>query len=129
MTTQEERFSVVALAQVRVDEAVSDLNHHVTILIGIVQKEEWDIREIKGSLRAIDGRLHSLESRFETQEHRIENLKQHVNNRFESLEQHVNNRFESLEQRVNSRFEAQGTKLDQILLLLNKVTPKPDQEA
>ena len=117
MTTQEERLSAVELAQVRVNEAVSDLNHHVTILIGIVQKEEWDIREIKGSLRAIDGRLNSLESRFETQEHRIENLKQHVNNRFESLEQ-----------RANNRFEAQDKKLDQILLLLNTFTPKLDQE-
>ena len=130
MTTHEERLSAVELAQVRVGEAVSDLNHHVTILIGIVQKEEWDVREIKGSLRAIDGRLNSLESRFETQEHRIENLRQHVNTHFESLEQRVNNlntRFESLDQHVNTRFEAQDKKLDQILLLLNTYIPKPDQ--
>lgn len=117
MTTHEERLSAVELAQVRVDEAVSDLNHHVTILIGIVQKEEWDIREIKGSLRAIDGRLNSLESRFETQEHRLENLRQHVNSRFESLEQ-----------RFNTRSEEQDKKLDQILFLLNTYLPKPDQE-
>ena len=117
MTTHEEGLSAVELAQVRVDEAVSDLNHHVTILIGIVQKEEWDIREIKGSLRAIDGRLNSLESRFETQEHRIENFRQHVNTRFENLEQSV-----------NSRFETQDKKLDQILLMLNTLIPKSDQE-
>jgi uncharacterized coiled-coil protein SlyX len=106
MPTQEERLSAVEQAQVGVDEAVSDLNHHVTMLIGIVQRQEWDIREIKGSLRAIDGRIHSLESHFETQERRIESLGLSVNN----------------------RFEAQDKKLDQILLLFNTLIPKPDQE-
>ena len=105
MTTHEERLAAVELAQVRVDEAVGVLNHHVTILIGIVQKEEWDIREIKSSLRAMDARLNSLESRFETQEHRLENLRRHV----------------------DARFEEQDKKLDQILLLLNTYIPKPDQ--
>ena len=131
MPTQEERLSALEQAQVGVHEAVSDLNHHVTILVGIVQKQEWDIREMKGSLRSIDGRLNSfegrfssldgrlnsLDGRFETQEHHIENLEQSVNNRFESLEQSVNN-----------RFEAQDKKLDQILLLLTTLTPKSDQE-
>ena len=116
MTTHEERLSAVELAQVRVDEAVSDLNHHVTILIGIVQKEEWDIRDIKGSLRAIDSRLSSLENRFETQEHRLENFRQNVTTRFESLESSV-----------TTRFEEQDKKLDQILHLLHSVIPKPEQ--
>lgn len=61
MPTQEERLSTVEQAQVGVGEAVSDLNHHVTMLIGIVQRQEWDIREMKGSLRTIDGRLGSFE--------------------------------------------------------------------
>ncbi len=43
-----------------------------------------------------------------------------MNNRFEA----VNNRFEA----VNNRFESQDKKLDQILLLLNTLTPKPGQE-
>lgn len=88
MPTQEERLSTVEQTQVRVNEAVSDLNHHVTMLIGIVQRQEWDIREMKGSLRSIDGRLNSLEGRFELQD----------------------------------------KKLDQILVLLNTLTPKPDKE-
>jgi hypothetical protein len=37
-------------------------------------------------------------------------------------------RFDTLEQIVNSRFEEHGKKLDQILLLLNTFTPKPDRE-
>ena len=104
MPTQEERLSAVEQAQVGVGEAVSDLNHHVTILIGIVQRQEWDLREIKGSLRAIDGRLNSLEGRFETQERRLE----------------------SLEQSMNTHFEALDKKFDQILLLLSTNTPKSD---
>jgi uncharacterized coiled-coil protein SlyX len=109
MPTQEERLSAVEQAQVGVHEAVSDLNHHVTILIGIVQKQEWDIREMRGSLRSIDGRLNSFESRFSSLE-----------SRFGSLE----GRFSSLE----GRFEAQDKKLDQIVLLLTTLTPKSDQE-
>ncbi len=104
MPTQEERLSTVEQAQVRVSEAIGDLNHYVTMLIGIVQRQEWDVREIKSSLRSVDGRLSSLEGRFETQEHRIE----------------------SLDQSVNNRFEAQDKKLDQILLLLTTLTTKPE---
>jgi peptidoglycan hydrolase CwlO-like protein len=110
MPTQEERLTALEQAQVRFSESVSDLNHHVTMLIGTVQRQEWDIREIKGSLRSIDGRLGTFE--------------QNVNIRFEALE----GRFGPLEQSVSSRFEAQDKKLDQILLLLNASTPKPEQE-
>src|SRR3989442_15742626 len=91
MPTQEERLSALEQAQVGVHEAVSDLNHHVTILVGIVQKQEWDIREMKGSLRSIDGRLNSFESRFSSLESRFGSLE----GRFSSLE----NRFETQEHR------------------------------
>jgi chromosome segregation ATPase len=120
MPTQEERLSAVEQAQVSVHEAVSDLNHHVTILIGIEQKQEWDVREMKGSLRSIDGRLNSFEGRFSS-------LDGHLNSfegRFETQE----HRIESFEQSVNNRFETQDKKLDQILLLLNTLTTKSDQE-
>jgi len=89
MPTQEERLTALEEAQAKFGEAVNDLNHHVTMLIGVVSREEWDIREMKGSLRAIDGRLGSLEGRFEVQD----------------------------------------KKLDQVLLLLNTLAPKPEQEA
>ncbi len=120
MPTQEERLSAVEQAQVNVHEAVSDLNHHVTILIGIVQKQEWDVREIKGSLHSIDGRFSSFENRLSSFENRFNSLEV----RFSSFEE----RLESLEQSVNNRFEAQDKKLDQIMLLLNTLTTKSDQE-
>src|SRR6266581_5330785 len=98
MPTQEERLFTLEQTQMSVNEAVSDLNHHVTILIGIVQRQEWDLREIKGSLRAIDGRLSSLEGRFEAIDGRLNSLE----GRFETQER----RLESLEQSMNTRFEA-----------------------
>jgi uncharacterized coiled-coil protein SlyX len=99
MPTQEERLAALEQTQAQFNEAVSDLNHHVTILTGMMSRQEWDIREIKSSLRSIDGRLGTFE--------------QSVNGRFEALE---------------SRFEVQEKKLDQVLLLLNTFTPKPEQE-
>ena len=85
MPTQDERLTALEEAQAKFGEAVNDLNHHVTMLIGIVQRQEWDIREMKGSLR-------------------------------------------TFEQGVNNRFDVQDKKLDQILLLLNTLTPQPGQE-
>ncbi len=107
MPTQEERLTALEQAQAKFGEAVNDLNHHVTILIGVASREEWDIRELKSSFRAIEGRMGSLEGRMG------------------SLEGHLG----SLEGRMGSlegRFETQEKKLDQVLLLLNTFTPKPE---
>ena len=64
MPTQEERLTALEQAQAKFGEAINDLNHHVTILIGVASREEWDIRELKSSFRAIDGRMGSLEGRM-----------------------------------------------------------------
>ncbi|MFL5699601.1 MAG: hypothetical protein ACJ797_21170 [Ktedonobacteraceae bacterium] len=114
MPTQEERLTALEQAQAKFGEAVNDLNHHVTILIGVASREEWDIREMKSSLRAIDGRLGSLEGRMGSLEGHFGSLE----GRMGSLEGH----FGSLE----GRFETQEKKLDQVLLLLNTFTPKPE---
>ena len=81
MPTQEERLTALEQAQAKFGEAINDLNHHVTILIGVASREEWDIRELKGSFRAIDGRMGSLEGRmgslegrFETQEKKLDQV-------------------------------------------------------
>ena len=120
MPTQEERLTTVEQAQVRVGEAVSDLNHHVTMLIVIVQRQEWDIREIKGSLRTIDGSLGSFGQRLGSFDQRLGSFDQ----RLGSFEQNVNSRFEVLE----SRFETLDKKFDQMLHMLASLTGKSDQE-
>ena len=40
----------------------------------------------------------------------------------------IDDRLDTLERDMESRFEEHGKKLDQILLLLNTLTPKPGQE-
>src|SRR3989442_12278908 len=100
MPTQEASIAALEQAQAKFGEAVHDLNHHVTILIGVASREEWDIRELKSSFRAIDGRMGSLEGRMGSLEGRMGSLE--------------------------GRFETQEKKLDQVLLLLNTFTPKPE---
>lgn len=80
MPTQEERLAILEQTQVKFGEAVGDLNHHVTMLIGIVQRQEWDIREMKGNLRTFE---------------------QSVNNRFDAFEQSVSNRFDAQDQKLD----------------------------
>ncbi|TMD95927.1 MAG: hypothetical protein E6I79_00410 [Chloroflexi bacterium] len=112
MPTQEERLATLEQSQANFGDSINDLNHHVTILIGIIQKQEWDIREIKNSLRAIDGRLESFDSRLGS---------------FDSRLRSFDSRLSSFEQSVNSRFEMQDKKLDQIMGLLTTLTTKLDQ--
>ena len=125
MPTQEERLSALDQTQVGVNESIKDLNHYVTMSIGIVQREEWEIREMRGSLRSIDEHLASFEQgvniRFGTLEARMGAL----DGRMGTLD----GRFGTFEQNVNTRFEAQDKKLDKILLSLAALTSKPDREA
>src|SRR5438445_2463536 len=106
MPTQEERLFTLEHTQMSVNEAVSDLNHHVTILIGIIQKQEWDIREIKNSLRAIDGRLESFDSRLGSFDSRLSSFDGRLGS-FDSRLSSLDGRLSSFEQSVNSRFEMQ----------------------
>ena len=76
----------------------------------------------------VDGKIVGLQTEMRQ---RFERQDTAMNARFEA----VNNRFETLEQGMNSRFEAQDKtlaaqdkKLDQMLLLLMALGPKPDQE-
>lgn len=119
MPTQEERLTTLEHSQAIFGDSINDLNHHVTILIGIIQKQEWDIREIKNSLRAIDGRLNSFDSRLGFLDSHLSSFEQSANTRFGTLE----TRFGTLE----TRFETQDKKLDQIMGLLTTLTTKSDQ--
>jgi len=58
-----------------------------------------------------------------------------LNERLDAFEQSVDSRFgtlgsrlNSFEQSVNDRFESQDQKLDQVLLLLNTLIPKSEQD-
>jgi uncharacterized coiled-coil protein SlyX len=109
MPTQEERLPTLEQTVNMHGKGIDDLNHNVTILLGITSEQGKDIRAMRVSLADLSQRLNAFEQR--------------VDNRFEVLD----SRIEVLEQSFNSRFEEQGKKLDQVLLLLNSVIPKPGQ--
>ncbi len=115
MLSFEERLTAVEQSQKRVDGNIDEINHHMTILLGIVSNQETDIKEIKASVASIGGRLNAFEqnvnSRFEKLEGRFDTFEQSVNSRFEKLE----GRFDTLE----GRFEKQDEKLDNVVVLLN----------
>ena len=126
MPTQEERLTTLEQTQAKFGDSIYDLNHHVTILIGIIQKQEWDIREIKNSLRAIDSRLESFDSRLGSFDSRLSSFDGRLGS-FDSRLSSLDGRLSSFEQSVNSRFETQDKKLDQIMGLLTTLTTKSDQ--
>ncbi len=127
MPTQEERLATLEQSQAKFGESINDLNHHVTILIGIIQKQEWDVREIKNSLRDIDGRLSSFDGRLGSFDSRLSSFDGRLGS-FDSRLSSLDGRLSSFEQSVNSRFEAQDKKLDQIVGLLTTLTTKSDQQ-
>ena len=103
MPTQEERLSTVEQTVTGLGKGIRDIYHNETILLGLVSEQGKDIREMKISLGVLNERL-------------------------DAFEQSVDNRFGALEQSMNDRFEAQDQKLDQVLLLLNTLTPKTEQD-
>ena len=118
MPTQEERLSTLEQTVTVLRKDIQDLNHHVTILLGVTSEQGKDIRGIKVNLVALNERVGAFE--------------QNVNTRFEALDNRVSgldSRIETFEQSVNSRFEEHGKKLDQVLFLLNSVIPRSEQES
>ena len=85
------------------EEKITVLEENISILLGIASGQERDIRSIQIGVMSLERRFDALEGRLYSMDHRLSTLEK--------------------------RFEEHGKKLDQILLLLNTLTPKPDQEA
>ena len=84
------------------EEKITVSEENITILLGIASGQERDIKSIQVGVMSLDRRFDALEGRLYGMDHRLSTLER--------------------------RFEEQDKKLDQILLLLNTLTPKPDQE-
>ena len=69
MPTQEERLSVLERTTATLNAVIADITHNETMLLGMVIKQEENIREIKASLAALNERLSTFEqsvnSRFD----------------------------------------------------------------
>jgi predicted nuclease with TOPRIM domain len=96
------------------EEKITVLEENISILLGIASRQERDIKSIQVGVMSLERRFDALEGRLYGMDHRLSTLEK---------------RFDTLDQNVNSRFDEHDKKLDQILLLLNTLTPKPDQEA
>ena len=151
MPTQEERLSTLEQTVTVLKQGMQDLNHHVTILLGVTSEQGKDIRGIRVNLAALNERVDAFEqnvnTRFEALDSRVSGLDDRIgvldsrvsgldgrigalDNRVSSLDRRVSGldgRIEAFEQSVNSRFEEQGKKLDQVLFLLNSVIPRSEQ--
>jgi uncharacterized coiled-coil protein SlyX len=127
MPTQEERLSTLEQTVNMHGKGIDDLNHNVTILLGITSEQGKDIRAMRVSLADLSQHLDAFEQRVDS---RFEALDGHVSgldSRIGALDGRVSgldSRIGALEQSVNSRFEEQGKKLDQVLLILNTLTSR-----
>ena len=81
---------------------ITVLEENITILLGIASRQERDIKSIQVGVMSLERRFDALEGRLYGMDHRLSALE--------------------------GRFEVQDKKLDQILLLLNTLTPKPGHE-
>ncbi len=137
MPTLEERLTALEQSQLQSGDGINDLNHYVTMLVGIVQKQEWEIREIKSLLRTLatdvqvlgqSGQLIAQSTQSLRQE--VQSLRQEgqaTRQEVQSLRQEgqsLRQEVQSLRQEVWSLKEEQDKKFDQILLLLNTLTGK-----
>ena len=84
------------------EEKITVLEENIPILLGIASGQARDLRSIQVEVMSLDRRFDALEGRLYSMDHRLSTLEK--------------------------RFEEHGKKLDQILLLLNTLTPKPGQE-
>ena len=82
MPTQEDRLSLLEQSYKNVSESIKDLNHYVTMVVGIVGKQEIDIREIRISKHSTDDRLGVIEQRVTSLQENVVGL----HDKFDRLE-------------------------------------------
>jgi len=121
MPTQDERLSTVEQSVAILRKGLADIHHNETILLGVMEEQGKDIREMKVSLAALNEHVGAFEQgvqdRFEALDGRLGTFEHGVRERFQALEGHLG----TFEQSVNSRFGEQDKKLDDVGRLLLQV--------
>ena len=119
MPTQEERLTIVEQSVTILQKGMRDINHNSTILLGVVSEQGKDIREIKARLVDMSERLdifeQSTNAHFEMQGKQIEANTKQIEANTKLLAEH------------SEILADHGAKLDQILLILNKLVSRLDQ--
>jgi len=134
--TQDERIVQLEHSYRQVSEAVKDMNHYVTLMYGVIGKQEVDIREIKISQHAMKERLDEMERRLDGVEHQLDGM----NHRLDSVEHQLdgmNHRLDSVEHQLNGmnhqlesikqQQAVQDNKLDQISGMLTMLVPQTEK--
>jgi chromosome segregation ATPase len=63
-----------------------DLEHNVTILVGVQGSQGQDIRAMKADVSAIKERLDGVESRLDRMESRLDRMESHLDERFDAID-------------------------------------------
>jgi septal ring factor EnvC (AmiA/AmiB activator) len=127
---------------------LKEINENMTILLGIITKQEETTGELRDGVNRVERRLGGFDRRLEDLDGRLISFEQSVNGRFDQMDK----RFEAQDKRfdqIDQRFEAQDKrfdqidqrfdgvdqhlgsldkKFDQVLLMLSKLTSGPRQE-
>ncbi|HTI12960.1 MAG TPA: hypothetical protein VL461_00110 [Dictyobacter sp.] len=122
MITQDERIVQLEHSYRQVSEAVKDMNHYVTLMYGVIGKQEVDIREIKISQHAMKERLDEMERRLDGVEHQLDGM----NHRLDSVEHQLNGMNHQLES-IKQQQAVQDNKLDQISGMLTMLVPQTEK--
>jgi septal ring factor EnvC (AmiA/AmiB activator) len=120
--TQDERIVQLEHSYRQVSEAVKDMNHYVTLMYGVIGKQEVDIREIKISQHAMKERLDEMERRLDGVEHQLDGM----NHRLDSVEHQLNGMNHQLES-IKQQQAVQDNKLDQISGMLTMLVPQTEK--
>lgn len=92
---------------------LKEINHHLTMLLGIASGQERDIKIVKSDLGIIKDRMEGFEQRFTSLDDQVSSLDGKVT----SLDEKVT----SLEETVEQRFTSLEGKLEQVLHILTNL--------
>jgi chromosome segregation ATPase len=124
--------SMTALNRVVVqqEQNLSDANHEITILVGVIGRQGQDIKTIKEDLGTVQSDLGTVRSDLSTVQSDLGTVRSDLSTVQSdlgtiktSVEAH-DRRFDSVDQRLDSL----DKKFDQVLLMLSNLTSGPQQE-
>lgn len=110
MPTQEER----------IDQLEKEVNHNLTMLLGIASGQERTIRTIQDDVRVVKDRTERMDSNIASLDEKVDKGFASVDKRFISLEEKFDERLAS----VDKRFVSLEEKFEQMLQMLAKLTSR-----
>jgi hypothetical protein len=98
------------------EDAFKEMNHYLTMLLGITSAQQIDIKAVKNDVTIVKQHVEHIDQRFDE-----------VDRQFNS----INQRFVGLDLRLygmDKHFTSLEGKFDQMLIMLSTLTSKPQRE-